>query len=79
MHARMWVDRLRGERAFDDAVAELWPYALGVLEPERREALAEAVGLDPVDAVERGAEVADWPALWDEMTLVRRSAPSAAW
>ena len=79
MHARMWADRLRGEKAFEEAVAELWPYALGLLEPDRRAALADVVGLEPVDAVERGADSADWPALWDEMTLVRRSVPGAEW
>ncbi len=29
MHAEMWHDRLRDEPRFQEAVAELWPYALG--------------------------------------------------
>jgi hypothetical protein len=28
---------------------------------------------------ERGALVDDWPALWDEMTMVRRSVAGATW
>ena len=45
MHAQMWADRLRGdEPRFETAVEELWPYALGVLAPELRAALAERVG-----------------------------------
>ena len=36
LHANMWADRLRDEPRFAAAVAELWPYVLGVL-PERRE------------------------------------------
>jgi ring-1,2-phenylacetyl-CoA epoxidase subunit PaaC len=51
MHAEMWANRLRGEERFEKAVAELWPYALGVLEPARRDELVGRVGLDPVEAV----------------------------
>ena len=36
MHAEMWAARLRDEPRFRAAVEELWPYALGVLEPELR-------------------------------------------
>jgi ring-1,2-phenylacetyl-CoA epoxidase subunit PaaC len=79
MHAEMWANRLRGDERFEEAVAELWPYALGVLEPAQRDELVGRVGLDPVAAVERGAHVDDWPPLWDEMTSVRRSVPGAAW
>ena len=35
LHAQMWADRLRGEPRFENAVAELWPYAAGVL-PDHR-------------------------------------------
>ena len=49
MHAEMWAARLRDEPRFRDAVDELWPYALGVLEPEQRAELARRVGLDVVD------------------------------
>ena len=79
MHAEMWAARLRGEARFDEAVVALWPYALGVLEPEQRDELAARVGLELVEAVERGAHAEDWPPLWDEMTSVRRSVPGAAW
>ncbi len=33
MHAEMWAARLRDEPRFRAAVDELWPYALGVVEP----------------------------------------------
>jgi ring-1,2-phenylacetyl-CoA epoxidase subunit PaaC len=78
MHAELWHERLRDEPRFRKAVDELWPYALGVLPPELRRELCERIGRDEVEAVERGAHVDDWPALWDEMTMVRRSAPAGA-
>ena len=31
MHAEMWLERLRDEPRFREALEELWPYALGVL------------------------------------------------
>ena len=49
----MWLDRLRDEDEVREAVEELWPYALGVLEPALRPALAERVGRPEVEAVER--------------------------
>src|SRR5581483_2031722 len=76
MHAEMWHERLKGEQRFRDAVAELWPYALGVLEPGQRAELAARVGLEEVDAVERGTFDDTFAALHDEMTIVRRSAPA---
>ncbi len=81
LHAQMWTDRLREEPRFRDAVTELLPYALGILDEEDRPALVERLpwqtkGLEPV---ERGTHVDGWPALWDEMTMVRRSVPGAAW
>jgi ring-1,2-phenylacetyl-CoA epoxidase subunit PaaC len=82
MHADMWAERLRvsAERTrFEAALAELWPYALGLLESEQRDRLCEAVGREPVEPVERDAHVDEWPALWEEMTTVRRSVPGAAW
>src|SRR5246127_66693 len=54
MHAQMWHERLRDEPRFQAAVEELWPYALGVLPAEQRAELAELVGLEVVEAVERG-------------------------
>jgi ring-1,2-phenylacetyl-CoA epoxidase subunit PaaC len=79
MHAQMWRERLRDEERFGMALEELWPYALGVVEPEQREALAELFELGDLDAVERGAHDEGWPALWEEMTEVRRSVPGATW
>src|SRR4051795_8126686 len=45
MHAEMWAARLREEPRFRAAVDELWPYALGVVEPELRPELARRVGM----------------------------------
>jgi ring-1,2-phenylacetyl-CoA epoxidase subunit PaaC len=78
MHAEMWHDRLRNEPRFQEAVEELWPYALGVLPAELREELVSRVGLGEVDAVERGTHTEELAPLWDEMTMVRRSAPAGA-
>jgi ring-1,2-phenylacetyl-CoA epoxidase subunit PaaC len=78
MHAEMWHDRLRDEPRFQSAVEELWPYALGVLPAELRGELVSRVGLAEVDAIERGAHTEGLPPLWDEMTMVRRSAPVGA-
>ena len=79
MHAQMWRDKLSGDERFEAAVTELWPYALGVLVPEQRERLAELVGREPVDPVERGSHTDGFAALHEEMTMVRRSVPGAKW
>ena len=46
MHAEMWVDRLLasedGRARLNEAVDELWPYALGVLDDELRPELRAA-------------------------------------
>ena len=78
LHAEMWHDRLRDEPRFRAAVEELWPYALGVLPAELRSELVSRVGLPGVDAVERGAHTDELEPLWEEMTMVRRSAPAGA-
>jgi 1,2-phenylacetyl-CoA epoxidase catalytic subunit len=78
MHAEMWHDRLRDEPRFRRAVEELWPHALGVLPPELRGELVTRVGLSEVEAIERGTHTADLAPLWEEMTMVRRSAPAGA-
>ena len=88
IHAEMWVDRLLGSEdgraRLDEALDELWPYALGVLDEELRPALIERVeaklgrampGSDPVTRGSNEAELAD---LLEEMTMVRRSAPAGA-
>ena len=78
MHAQMWSERLAGEPRYEAAVAELWPYALGLVDQEQREELARRAGRPAVAAVERG-EHPELEALWEEMTEVRRSVPGAAW
>jgi ring-1,2-phenylacetyl-CoA epoxidase subunit PaaC len=81
IHAELWAARLRDEPRFTAAVEELWPYALGVLEPPQREQLAARVGLSAnlAQARERGAHTSELEPLWQEMTEVRRSAPGAQW
>ena len=88
MHAEMWVDRLlatdEGRTRLSEAVDELWPYALGVLDDELRPELVaraqERLGraLPNVEPVARGAHEAELAELWAEMTMVRRSAPAGA-
>jgi ring-1,2-phenylacetyl-CoA epoxidase subunit PaaC len=75
MHAEMWHDRLKDEARFQEAVAGLWPYALGMLTPELRGELAQRVGLSEVEPIDRGTHTDVFPAMWEEMTEVRRSAP----
>ena len=65
------IDR---EEAYHRMHAEMWHARLQD-EPRYRAALAELRPL--VEA--RGEHTAEWPALWDEMTEVRRSVPGAAW
>ena len=79
MHAEMWADRLRDEPRYREALQELWPSALGLLPEDLRPALIERFGLPAAAAVERGQHAEDWPALWEEMTMVRRVAPGASW
>ena len=79
MHAEMWADRLRDERRFTDAVSELLPYALGVLDAGLRPVFAERVGLAEVEAIERGTHSEEFVDLHDEMTMVRRLAPAGQW
>ncbi|HLG07700.1 MAG TPA: 1,2-phenylacetyl-CoA epoxidase subunit PaaC [Gaiellaceae bacterium] len=88
MHAEMWIDRLLGSgdgrSRLNEAVDELWPYALGVLDeelqPELRTRAEERLGraLPDVDPIPRGAHEAELAELWQEMTMVRRSAPAGA-
>ena len=46
----MWAGRLHDEPRFRAAVEELWPFALGIVEPELRAELGRRVGLEPVAA-----------------------------
>ena len=79
MHAQMWADRLVNESRYREAIDALFPYALGVLDPGLRPELAQRLGLGEAEAVERGAHVDEWAALWEEMTMVRRAVPGATW
>jgi ring-1,2-phenylacetyl-CoA epoxidase subunit PaaC len=89
MHAEMWVDRLQateeGARRLREAVEELWPYALGVLDDELRAGWTERIGtrlwfeLPAAEPIERGEHTDDLRELWEEMTMVRRSVPGATW
>jgi ring-1,2-phenylacetyl-CoA epoxidase subunit PaaC len=82
MHAQMWEERLREEARFQAALDELWPATVAVLPEELRPQLAERVRRElpaGLSGVERGTHSEEWPALWEEMTEVRRSVPGAAW
>jgi ring-1,2-phenylacetyl-CoA epoxidase subunit PaaC len=88
MHAEMWIDRLlatdEGRERLNEAVDELWPYALGVLDddlrPELRSRAEQRLGrtLPEVEPVARGVHEEELRQLWEEMTMVRRSAPQGA-
>ena len=88
MHAEMWIDRLlatdEGRTRLNDAIDELWPYALGVLDDGLRPGLVaraqERLGraLPDVEPVPRGVHEAELAELWEEMTSVRRSAPAGS-
>jgi ring-1,2-phenylacetyl-CoA epoxidase subunit PaaC len=83
MHAEMWRERLADTPQFRSAVEDLWPYAVGLLHPDQREALAARVSLAlPSDGLllgkERGTHTDELAELWNEMTTVRRSAPAGA-
>jgi ring-1,2-phenylacetyl-CoA epoxidase subunit PaaC len=88
MHAEMWLDRLlatgEGRARLEEAVEELWPYALGVLDDELRPRWIEVVRarlpfrLPTAEPVSRARHSAELQELWDQMTAVRRSQPAGA-
>ncbi len=83
MHAELWHERLRDEPRFRDAVGELWPYAVGLLPADQRPELALRTGLElPSNSLlqgkERGEHTPELAELWEEMTVVRRSAPAGS-
>jgi ring-1,2-phenylacetyl-CoA epoxidase subunit PaaC len=88
LHAELWLDRLlanpEGSAKLQEAVEELWPYALGVLDGELRPVFAERVRaalpfeLPEVEPVTRGQHTAELGELLAEMTIVRHSAPEGA-
>src|SRR5689334_21349632 len=84
LHAEMWADRLRDEPRYREALDELWPYAVAMLDENLRPELAAHFERDLpsnnlLQGLERGCHVEDWPALWEEMTMVRRSVTGASW
>jgi 1,2-phenylacetyl-CoA epoxidase catalytic subunit len=84
LHAEMWAGRLRDEPRYREALDEVWPYAAAMVEPDLRDDLAARFERDvPSDnllqGLERGSHVDEWPALWEEMTIVRRSVAGATW
>jgi ring-1,2-phenylacetyl-CoA epoxidase subunit PaaC len=89
LHAEMWIDRLlasdEGRQRLESAIAELWPHALGVLDGELREQwLTEVSARLPFTladgaAIGRGSHSEELAALWEEMTMVRRSVAGATW
>ena len=83
LHAEMWADRLRDEPRFQEALEELWPEALGMLDEDLRPALAgrfpDLTSDNLSRGIARGEHAEEWPALWEEMTMVRRVAPGASW
>jgi ring-1,2-phenylacetyl-CoA epoxidase subunit PaaC len=84
LHAEMWSDRLAGEPRYREALEELWPHAVATIEPDLRPELAAHFGRDlpgnkSLQGLERGNHAGEWPALWEEMTMVRRSVAGATW
>jgi ring-1,2-phenylacetyl-CoA epoxidase subunit PaaC len=84
MHAQMWADRLGDDERFRDAVEELWPHAAALLPLDQRSDLATTVSKEiPSNSLllgkERGQHSDDFAPFWEEMTMVRRSVPGAAW
>ena len=85
MHAEMWVDRLLVDRRGPNTAERSGRRALAVrarrprrraasrVEGPRRERLGRA--LPDAEPVPRGVHEAELAELWEEMTMVRRSAP----
>jgi ring-1,2-phenylacetyl-CoA epoxidase subunit PaaC len=88
IHAEMWIDRLlastEARPRLDEAIEELWPYALGVLDDQLRPELVRRVEaklgrtMPNAEPVPRGRHEAELAELLGEMTMVRRSAPAGA-
>ena len=88
IHAEMWIDRLLASDdarpRLDEALEELWPYALGVLDDNLRPGLVRRVeeklgrAMPDAEPVSRGQHEAELAELLEEMTMVRRSAPAGA-
>jgi ring-1,2-phenylacetyl-CoA epoxidase subunit PaaC len=84
MHAHMWHERLRDEPRVQEAIEELWPAALALLDEPLRPKLSEQTGRPGLSnsllqSHERGSHTDAFASLWDEMTVVRRSVAGATW
>jgi ring-1,2-phenylacetyl-CoA epoxidase subunit PaaC len=84
MHAEMWHERLRDEPRYREALDELWPSAAALLDAELQQEFATGVQRSlpsntVLQAQGRGSHTAELAPLWEEMTMVRRSVPGAAW
>ena len=84
MHAEMWHERLRDEPRVREAIEELWPSALALLDESKRPKLVEQTGLPGLSnsllqSHERGSHTEEFGSLWEEMTMVRRSVAGATW
>jgi ring-1,2-phenylacetyl-CoA epoxidase subunit PaaC len=87
IHAELWIDRILASseaRRAHKAAAQLYPFALGVLEEELRPVFAERVRertgwVSRSEIPSRGEHRPEWDELWQEMTEVRRSVPGATW
>jgi ring-1,2-phenylacetyl-CoA epoxidase subunit PaaC len=86
IHAEMWLDRLLasgdGAARLEEAVHELWPYALGVLDDELRATWVERIrdrlpfALPDREPISRARHTDELRELLEEMTMVRRSQPA---
>jgi ring-1,2-phenylacetyl-CoA epoxidase subunit PaaC len=86
IHAEMWLDRLlwsgEGRARLEEAIKELWPYALGVLDDQLRPGWVAQVrerlpfALPEAQPVSRARHTEELGELWEQMTLVRRSQPA---
>ena len=84
MHAQMWHERLQAEPRVTEAIEELWPAALALLDEPLRPKLPEQTGRPGLSNSllqphERGSHTDGFASLWDEMTVVRRSVAGATW
>jgi ring-1,2-phenylacetyl-CoA epoxidase subunit PaaC len=84
MHAQMWHEWLASEPRFEEALDELWPYAIAMsTEADWGKLSARLQRETPsnslLQGLERGPHTRGWTRLWEEMTEVRRSVAEATW
>ena len=78
LHAEMWSSDSTGSRATALPSTSCGRSRWACWSASLRPALAERLGRDDVEAVERSTPGEEFAALWEEMTMVRRSAPAGA-